>query len=306
MTPTTAFVFPGGGSQVSDPIGEFHDAWPAVDRAIERLNDPDVRELLFESDREELDALLPMHRTVFAASYAVADAVTERFDVEPDVVAGHSTGHITALPVAGAVPPSEAMAFVTERSRAMLESATERGPGKMVAVLLTDGETVEAVVDAIEGASVAAFNAPNQTVVSGRAGAVEEACELLEAEFGPVRTTELDVEIGAHSPAVAGAVDWAADAVKDLALSDSDVPIVSDVTGEPYESADVARRDLPEQIAAPVQWHSIVETLDSMGVDRVVEFPPAGVLSSLVQATAPDLQAIELTDPGVAEEVFDA
>lgn len=304
MSGKTAFVFPGGGSQVSNPLDGFYEAWPEVERAIERLDDEDIRTLLFEADEEALNELLNMHRAVMASGYVVADAVTERFDVEPDVVAGHSTGHLTALPIAGAITPAEALEFVTGRSRSMIESADVRGPGKMVAVLLTESESIEDVVTKIEGVSIAAYNAPKQTVISGKSSAVDTACERLR-ENGPARTVELDVELAAHSSVVEGAVDWAEQELVDLSVSNPAVPVVSDVTGERYEEIAVARRDLPRQIVAPVQWMSIVETFEEMGVERVVEFPPAGVLTDFVSQITSNIEAISLTDPDVAREVFD-
>lgn len=301
---TTAFVFPGGGSQVANPVGPFHEAWPEVARAVDRLDSEGIGSLLFDADGERLNELLNMHRAVMASGFVVAEAVTERFGVEPDVVAGHSTGHLTALPVAGALPPADALAFVTERSRSMLASADRHGPGKMVAVLLVDGDTIEDVVDDVEGVAVAAYNSPRQTVVSGTTDAVDTACERLEEDHGPARTVELDVEVAAHSPVVADAAAWAERALSDLALSDPEVPVVSDRTGEVYETAAVARRDLSAQIVSPVQWLSVVETLVERGVDRVVEFPPAGVLTDFVSRTAPEVEAIALSGPDTASEVF--
>lgn len=304
MTPTTAFVFPGGGSQVSDPVGPFHEAWPEVERAIERLDSEAVRSLLFEASEQRLNELLNMHLVVVASGYVVADAVIERFGVEPDFVAGHSVGHFTALPVAGALAPDVALSFVSERSESMLESATGRGPGKMVAVLLVDSATIEDVVRDLDGVAVAAYNSPKQTVISGRTDAVDEACERLQDDHGPVRTVELDVEIAAHSPLVEDAEEQVEAALEDLALSDPDIPVVSDRTGEPYETAAVARRDLSNQITSPVQWQSIVETFVERGVERVVEFPPAGVLTDFVSRTAPELETIPLEEPDDARGVF--
>lgn len=304
MTPETAFVFPGGGSQVSNPLEEFHGVWPEVASSIDRLNDDEVRRLLFEADEETLGDPLNMHRVVMASGFVVADAVTERFGVEPDVVAGHSTGHLTALPVAGVLSPADALEFVTGRSRAMKSSAEARGPGKMVAVLLVDSGTVTDVVSGVEGVSIAAYNSPGETVISGRAEAVDVACDRLRVEHDPVRTTELDVELAAHSSVVAGAVEWAERALESAELADPTVPVVSDVTGECYETSAVARRDLPRQIVSPVRWRSIVETIDAMGVERVVEFPPASVLTDFVSRMELDVTVIALTDPDTARGLF--
>jgi len=305
MSPKTAFVFPGGGSQVAQPIKPFHETWNGIDRAIDRLEDPDIRQLLLDAGAEELDELLNMHRALLATGYTVAEAVQHRFDVRPDVVAGHSTGHVTALAVAGAIPPDAALEFISGRSRSMKASAEDRGSGKMVAVLLAESGTVETVVSDIDDLSIAAYNTPRQTVISGHPDAVDTACDRLETDHGPVRTVELDVELGAHSPMVAGAREWARGATAELSLSDPAVPVVSDYTGEPYETAAEARRQLPEQIVSPVQWQSIVESFEELGVTRVVEFPPAGVLTEFVSNTSPEMSTVQLANPATARSVFD-
>lgn len=304
MSVETAFVFPGGGTQEPGMLADFLDEWPEVRAALDRFEDDAVETLLVDADATTLLEVPNMLQAVLTSGVAVADAVDQRYGVRPDVVSGHSLGQITAMAVAGMLSRPDAAAFAAERGRAMADAEETAGPGKMVAVSLADPETVEAVVEEVDGVTVGAYNGPRQTLVSGRESAVDAARERIEDEPGRVHATELDVATASHSPVMEPAAERLADVVAGYDFRDPGVPVVSDTSGEPYESAAVAERELPDQLVSPIRWVSVVEQLDRMGVERVVEFPPAGVLADLVSRIEPDLEAVAIEEPADAAEVF--
>lgn len=305
MTGDTAFIFPGGGSQEPNALDPFAEEWPEIESTLHRFDHDGLESLLFEADADALNDLTNMHRAVVATGFVVADAVRERFDIEPDVVAGHSLGHVTALPVAGMLSPTDAIEFAAERGRALALGEERAGPGKMVAVTFPSPETVEDAIDDVDGVSVGVYNGPRQTVVSGHEDAVETARERIDAAVDRVRMKELDVATASHSPVMEPAVERLRNAVGETEFADPEVPIVSDVTGEPYDAATATREQLPKQLVEPIQWQSIVETLEETGVERVVEFPPGGgILADLVSRIAPELEVVAITEPADAREVL--
>lgn len=299
----TAFVFPGQGSQEPEMVVPFADAWPAVEETIERVADDALRSLLFDADEETLRDPANTQQAVLTTGLAAYDAVRERTDVEPAFVAGHSLGHITAAAAASVLPATEAVSLVAERGRLMAMAEREAGPGTMIAVSLASPEAVEDAVSASDAVSVAGYNSPKQTVISGPERAVREAATAIEETVSRSRTTELDVGSAFHSPVMEPAVEPFEAALDDTPLTDPEVPVVSDVTGEPYRDAAVAREDLRRQLTSPIRWTAVVETLVDNGVDRVVEFPPAGTLSTLTERTSRDIDVIPLTSPAALEEV---
>lgn len=175
----------------------------------------------------------------------------------------------------------------------------------MVAVTLPAPEAVEEVVEDVDGVSVGVYNGPRQTVVSGHESAVETARERLTQSLDRVRTTELDVATASHSPVMEPAAERFESVVAETAFADPEVPVVSDVTGDPYRDAATARDQLPKQLVESIRWQSVVETLGELGVERVVEFPPGGgVLADLVARIDPELEAVALTDPTDARRAF--
>lgn len=71
-----------------------------------------------------------------------------------------------------------------------------------------------------------------------------------------------------------------------------------------YTDPAVARQDLTNQITASVNWVSVVEELRQHGITRYVEFPPAGVLTGLVDRIHPDAECYTLETPVDVQKLF--
>jgi len=302
---TTAFVFPGQGSQEPGMGRAFVDAWPEAGAAFDRLDaaDRDLRALCFGDDADRLRRTEHTQPAVYAVGVAVAAAVRRRYGVAPALVAGHSLGHFTAAAHAGLFDPADGLDLVARRGAAMAAAGRADGPGRMVAVLFAEPETVAEACEAVEGASVAAYNSPRATVVSGREDAVAAVEDRL-ADRGRARFTDLDVGAAFHSPVMASAVADVAAALAAAPMAAASIPIVSDVSGRAYTDPAVAREELAAQVRAPVDWTAAVETLADRGIERFVEFPPAGTLTRFVPRIGADVEAVALADPADAEALF--
>lgn len=302
----TAFCFPGQGSQAVGMAGAFDEAWPETREVFARLDDAveiDLRGLRFEGSAEALQKPRNTQPVLLATGLAVHAGVRDRFGVAPELVAGHSLGHFTALAVAGAMDPEATVALTHRRGQCMEEAAARDGPGTMVAVLLAEPEIVTEECGTREDVGVALYNGPNQTVISGTTEGVTAVQDRL-AERTTARFRELDVGTAFHSPVMASAVACVEDAMEAVQITEAEIPVVSDVSGEIYTDPSVARQDLTAQITSPVDWVRVVERLREAGISRVVEFPPAGVLSPLVERIAPEIDTHTLETPADAETVF--
>ncbi|MDQ2049242.1 ACP S-malonyltransferase [Natronolimnohabitans sp. A-GB9] len=301
----TAFVFPGQGSQRPGMGQEFYDAWPETRATFDDLDSAleiDLSDRCFRDELEELTRPRNAQPALLAAGYATYAGITSRFGVEPTYVAGHSLGHFTSLAVAGAASPTDLVDVVRRRGTFMERAERDAGPGTMMAVLLVDRATVADACSDRDDVGVALYNGPRQTVVSGTLEGIEAVRNALDDT--DARFRELEVGAAFHSPVMASAVDPVEDVMASLSMREASIPIVSDVSGAVYTDPDVARRDLTTQITAPVDWVGVVETLKRRGVDRYVEFPPTGVLSSLIERIHPDAECYTLETPADAREVF--
>jgi len=141
---------------------------------------------------------------------------------------------------------------------------------------------------------IANFNSPEQTVVSGHAGAVHTAMERYTAA-GAARVVELPVSAPFHSPLMVPAADGLKPRLDGLAFSAPKVPVIANLTVEPYP-ADPAQHPLllHAQIFNPVRWVETLEYFAEHGVTHLLEVGPGKVLRMLSMKTDRRIKAFNI------------
>jgi [acyl-carrier-protein] S-malonyltransferase len=274
----------------------FVESWPEVGERLDRYGqgvDVDLRDLCLDSSADRLRRPENAQVATLATGLAVSETIRERFDAEPDLLAGHSLGHFTALGAAGMASGADLVALVRERGRLMARAEERDGPGRMAAVIGVDGSRVADACADCEGVSVAVRNTPTQTVISGTKSGVGAALGALDG--GRVR--DLDVGAAFHSPVMASVETPLAERLEALVLKPADTPIVSDVSGRVYSDPAVAREDLTDQVTGAIDWPGVVAAASDRGVDRYVELPPAGVLSGLIERLDETVACVAVDSP---------
>jgi [acyl-carrier-protein] S-malonyltransferase len=299
-----AFVFPGQGSQFAgmgrDLAERYAEARAVFDRADAALGEP-LSRLCFEGPEERLRLTAntqPAILTVSLAAYAVLAARETAFDG----VAGHSLGEYSAIGAAGGVGVEELVRTVRRRGQLMQEAAPV-GVGAMSAVLGPPRADVEAACREAsimgEVAVPANFNAPEQTVIAGHAGAVARAGALLAAR-GAKRVVPLPVSAPFHSPLMAPAREGLAPVLAALNFNGLSVPLFSNVDASPVREPAAVRDGLVRQVDAPVRWVELVQRMVADGFDTFVEIGPGSVLSGLIRRIARGASTVQV---GTAEQV---
>lgn len=289
---TTAYVFPGQGSQFVGMGFEQAQVRPVMNgifkRADQALGFP-LSQLCWAGPEAELNDTLNTQPAIFTHSVAAAAMVELSGEIDPPAyVAGHSLGELSALCVAGALTVEDGVRLARERGR-LMRDAGERAPGSMAAVL---GMAADALDDVCAKASrqhapgvvVTNDNSPGQIVISGGRAAVEAAAALAKA-CGAKRVIPLKVSIASHSPLMAAIRDDYARAVEAARIRDARVPVVANTSVQPLTHADDLRAELVAQLTAPVRWTETVRFLCSQGVTNFIELGPSDVLSGLIKRT---------------------
>ena len=285
-----AWLFPGQGSLrvgMGKALAAAEPAAAAVFAEADAALGFGLSALVFEGPEEELVRTANQQPAILATSLAYLAVLQERGLLpDPAFVAGHSLGEYSALVAAGALDLTEAVRLVRRRGELM----QEHGAGAMAALLgMTPGEVVALAAEA--GVEVANYNAPGQIVVSGRSEAVVAAVGLARGR-GARRAVVLPVSGAFHSSLMAPVVGGLRPLVEAATVRPARVPLVANVNARPIREPDDLRRELLDQICAPVRWVDVVERLGDAGVSRFYEVGPGRVLTGLVGRIVAGSEAI--------------
>lgn len=296
---STAFVFPGQGSQQIGMMDGFADH-PAVRATFDEASDAlgeDLWQLAQQGPADALNLTRNTQPLMLAAGVATWRAWQAAGGATPSYVAGHSLGEYSALVAAGAIAFRDAVPLVRFRAEAM-QQAVAAGVGAMAAVIGGDDDAIaQACREAAQGEVVEPvnFNAPGQIVIAGNKAAVERAMAAAKAR-GAKRALLLPVSAPFHSSLLAPAAERLAERLAQVDIAAPAIPVVHNVDVETHAAPDAIRAALARQAASPVRWTETVRWLAAHGVSNVVECGPGKVLAGLARRIDDRLQAFALID----------
>jgi [acyl-carrier-protein] S-malonyltransferase len=259
--------------------------------------DVDLRRLLVEADDDELRLTTNAQPALVFMGVALARLLACR-GVRPAAAAGHSVGEYTALCVAGALGPEDAVRLVVARGRAMAEAAPP-GTSSMAAVIGVATEAVETALIGLPDVWPANYNTPTQLVIGGTMAGLQLAEQRLR-EAGARRVLPLNVAAAFHTPLMEPAGAALRGALDAAAWRTPDVPVVANYTAEPYRDEVGIPAVLERQLSAPVRWADCVRRLRGLGCNRFIEVGPKRALTGMMRDLAPDAGAQAVSSPEAA------
>ncbi len=281
-----AFVFPGQGSQHVGMGKGLADGFDVCRATLEEADDAlgsGLTELCFDGPEDVLMLTENTQPAVLAVSVAIHRLLVSR-GLAPGIVAGHSLGEYSAHVAAGTISFADALRTVRRRGQYMQE-AVPVGTGAMAAILGLDADAVSQACRESAGddvVSAANLNAPGQVVIAGSSAAVARASERAK-ELGARRVMPLPVSAPFHCALMKPAERRLERDLRQLVVSDPQIPVVANVDAELKEDAAAAVDALVRQVSAPVQWEAVVRRLTEAGARGFVEVGPGKVLSGLIK-----------------------
>jgi [acyl-carrier-protein] S-malonyltransferase len=278
-----AYVFPGQGAQFSGMGKDLYEASEEAKTLFEQANEIlgfRITDIMFEGEAEELKQTKVTQPAIFLHSTILAKLLGDRF--QPEMVAGHSLGEISALTAVGVLAFEDGLKLVSKRALAM-QKACEAEPSTMAAILGLENDVVENICTKVNGVVVAAnYNCPGQLVISGAVDAVNDACELLK-EAGARRALILPVGGAFHSPLMEPARAELAQAIEATTFNVPSCPVYQNVTASAITNPDEIKENLVAQLTAPVRWTQTMQQMIADGVSSFTEVGPGKVLQGLVK-----------------------
>ncbi len=280
-----AFLFTGQGGQYLNMGRQLYETHSTFHRLIDQceeilrphLNMP-LRAVLYpESESHNL-----IHETaytqpaLFAIEYALT-AVWHELGITPDVVLGHSVGEYVAACVAGVFSLEEGLKLIAQRGRLM---QTLPQNGRMAAIFADSAKVRAAMAGYEDQVSIAAFNGPENVVISGAESAVTAILNSLTAEG--IKWQGLEVSHAFHSPLMNPILDEFEEAAQKVNYAPPKIKLISNLSGRLVEEAHITNANYwRAHIRQPVQFETGMQSLEQLDCQTFIEIGPQPVLVSL-------------------------
>ena len=288
-----AYIFPGQGAQFVGMGKDIYDSNPVAKKLFDSANDIlefKITDIMFAGTADELKQTRVTQPAIFIHSVALALSSTS---FQPEMVAGHSLGEFSSLVANGALSFEDGLRLVFKRAMAM-QRACEINPSTMAAILGLDDQVVEEICASIDEVVVPAnYNCPGQLVISGSIKGIDIACEKLKAA-GAKRALPLQVGGAFHSPLMAPAREELAAAIESTSFNRPTCPVYQNVNALPSSDVVVIKKNLIDQLTAPVRWTQSVQNMTKDGGKTFIECGPGKVLQGLVKKISPGVEAMSL------------
>ncbi|MBK6621024.1 MAG: ACP S-malonyltransferase [Saprospirales bacterium] len=271
-----AYVFPGQGAQFEGMGKDMYENSSLARDLFEQANEIlgfRISDVMFEGNAEDLKQTRVTQPAVFL--HSVIKAAMAGAEFQPAAVAGHSLGEFSALVANKTLTFENGLRLVYQRAMAM-QKACEMQESTMAAVLGLDDALVEQVCREIDDVVVPAnYNCPGQLVISGTVPGVEKAVSRLQ-DLGASKAIILQVGGAFHSPLMQPAKEELEAAIAAATFGDPSCPIYQNVDANPTSDPAQIRKNLIDQLTAPVRWTQTMLHMIGDGVTEIIEVGGTG------------------------------
>jgi len=275
-----AWVFPGQGSQklgMGNDVITLEDAKVRFDFASDIFG-IDLFKICEEdsgnSNEKDLNNTKNTQICLFLVESILLDALKMR-GYNPNFVAGHSLGEITALYAAKVMSFENCVSLIKTRSELMSKAPN----GSMAALIGFDRDILESLIKNKEDIFIANDNSASQVVLSGN----KETLEKISKELKCKRFIYLNVSGAFHSPYMNKPSERFSEYLDSVNFNEPVIPVISNANPSFLKDSIQLKQNLKEQMCNGVRWRETMDLLNTVDDLHIVEIGPSNVLGGLAK-----------------------
>lgn len=280
-----AFIFPGQGSQKSGMyylLGNKANEVDEIFAIAQEASGYDVLSMCRDFSEEELKQTLNTQLSVTAMNMAYLRLLENR-GIEPNIVAGHSLGQLSALTAAGVISVFDLFRLVGKRAELM---SKVKESGKLATIIGLEKDVVNKVCEEVSknkgNVKIALENATKQFVVGGREEDVSEVLKTLRYDK-PLKIVEIQVSNAFHTYLMAPMVQPFREFVSSIEFHTPKTKILLNSKGGVGESVEEIREDVIKQCENTVKWVDCMKLLLAAEKLSVAEVGVGRMMSQLMK-----------------------
>ena len=282
-------IFPGQGSQIVGMGKDFYDKYTTVKDLFKEADDTlgfSLSNLILNGPKENLDLTENTQPAIFLVGYSIFKLIKKDFNInlnKANFFAGHSLGEYTALASAGVLSFSDTLKILKIRGKAM-QSSVPKGLGGMVAVLGSDIEVIENMINENKtkyDCYIANDNSVGQIVLSGNIEDLEKM--MIDLKSANIKNIKLPVSAPFHCKLMNKATLIMSEEIAKLNFKEPKNILISNVTGKEITNSNELKDLLVQQIESRVRWRESVLLMVNKGVKHFIEIGPGKILSGLIK-----------------------
>ena len=295
-------IFPGQGSQIVGMGSKLYAKFSTVKNFFNQADEVlgfSISKLILEGPKSQLDLTENTQPSIFLLGYSIFQLLKNDYNIDLNKAkfyAGHSLGEYTALACAESLSFEDTLKILKLRGKAM-QSAVPKGQGSMVAVLGSNVEKIEKIIDENKNkyeCFVANDNSIGQLVVSGNNNDIDKF--ILDLKLSSIKNIKLPVSAPFHCKLMRKATDIMSKEIEKLNFKNPKNILISNVSGKDMTNPSLIKDLLIKQIESKVRWREGVLFMIDKGVNQFIEIGPGKILSGLIKRIDKNVKVSAIND----------